>query len=87
MPCRRTALALARAAPSAAGVPVECASPALPSIDEATIARDGDWAQVSVPRCAEPRGANEFPLIRFDRRWRFVNIDLFQEPPHLSTQR
>jgi hypothetical protein len=79
--------ALVTSAPSAAGAPAECASPATPSIDGAIITLDGDWAQVSVPRCTEPRGADEFRLIRFDRRWRFVYIDLFQEPRHLSTER
>ena len=57
------------------------------SIDQATITLDGDWAEVSVPRCTAPRGADEFRLIRFERRWRFVYIDLFQEPLHLSTER
>jgi len=79
--------ALVTAARSAAGAPVECASPATRSIDEAIITLDGDWAEVSVPRCTEPRGADEFRLIRFDRRWRFVYIDLSQEPLYLSTER
>jgi hypothetical protein len=75
------------AARSAAGAPVECDSPATPSIDGAIITLDGDWAEVSVPRCTEPRGADEFRLIRFDRRWRFVHIDLHHEPPLLSSER
>jgi hypothetical protein len=79
--------ALGMAPPSAAGAPVECASPATPSIDGAIITHNGDWAEVSVPRCTEPRGADEFRLIRFDRRWRFVYIDLFEEPLRLSTER
>lgn len=41
--------ALVMAAPSAAGVPVECASPATPSIDGAIITLDGDWAEVVGP--------------------------------------
>jgi hypothetical protein len=73
-------------APSGDGAAVECSSPATPSIDGATITLDGDWAEVSVPRCAEPRGADEFRLIRFERRWRFVYIDLFQRPLHLVTE-
>jgi hypothetical protein len=79
--------ALMMAAPSAAGAPVECASPATPSIDGATITLDGDWAEVSVPRCTEPRGADEFRLIRFQRRWRFVHIDLLHQPLLLSSER
>lgn len=55
-----------------------CTAPAAPAIDHATITLEGDWAEVSVPRCTEPRGADEFRLIRFDRRWRFVHIDLFR---------
>jgi hypothetical protein len=79
--------ALVMSAPSAADPPVECASPVTPSIDGAIITVDGDWAEVSVPRCTEPRGADEFRLIRFDRRWRFVHIELSREPRHLSTER
>ena len=75
------------AAPAAADDPVECRSPATPAIVEATITLDGEWAEVSVPRCTEPRGADEFRLIRFQRRWRFVHIDLFQEPLLLSSER
>ncbi len=78
---------LAKAARTAAGVSVECAAPATPSIEEALITLDGEWAEVSVPRCTEPRGGDEFRLIRFDRRWRFVYIDLFEEPLHLSAER
>jgi hypothetical protein len=84
---RSAPAALVMAARPAAGAPVECDSPARPSIDGAIITLDGDWAEVSVPRCTEPRGADGFRLIRFDRRWRFVQIELFQEPLHLSTER
>ncbi len=69
------------------GDPGLCASPATPLVDQAAITLDGDWAEVSVPRCAAPRGADEFRLIRFERRWRFVYIDLFQEPLHLTSER
>jgi hypothetical protein len=79
--------ALVMAATSAAGERAECTSPATPLIDRATITLDGDWAEVSVPRCTAPRGADEFRLIRFERRWRFVYIYLFQEPLHVVTER
>jgi hypothetical protein len=79
--------ALATAARTAGGALVECASPETPSIDGAIITLDGDWAEVSVTRCTEPRGADQFRLIRFDRRWRFVHIDLFMEPRLLSSER
>jgi hypothetical protein len=79
--------ALVTSAPSATEAPVECATPAAPSIDGAIIRLDGDWAQVSVPRCTEPRGADQFRLVRFDRRWRFVYIGLSRERLSLSTKR
>ena len=79
--------ALAMAARSATDPPVECASPETRSIDRAIITFEGDWAEVSVTRCTEPRGADQFRLIRFDRRWRFVHIDLFMEPRLLPSER
>jgi hypothetical protein len=79
--------ALVMAPSSAAGEPAECTSPATPLTDHATITLAGDWAAVSVPRCTEPRGADEFRLIRFERHWRFVHIELFQEPLHVVTGR
>jgi hypothetical protein len=34
-----------------------------------------------VPRCtAALAGADEFRLIHFEERWRFVYIDLYEEP-------
>jgi len=70
-----------------AGQPGECVAAAAPPIHQATIRLDGDWAEVSVPRCSAVRAADEFRLIRFAQRWRFVYIHLFQELPHLSTER
>jgi hypothetical protein len=59
-----------------------------PDVDRGMIALDGDWAEVSVPRCgAAPAGADEFRLIHFEERWRFVYIDLFEEPVNVSTDR
>jgi hypothetical protein len=81
VPHRSVPEALVMAARSGAGPPVECGSPETPLIDGAIITLDGDWAEVSVPRCTEPRGADEFRLIRFERRWRFVHIDLFTPRP------
>jgi hypothetical protein len=72
--------ALVLAAPGLAGSGA-CAPPALPMIEEAIIILDGDWAEVSVPRCTEARRADQFRLIRFERRWRFVSIELAREPP------
>ncbi|MGH7702901.1 MAG: hypothetical protein ACREMO_07380 [Gemmatimonadales bacterium] len=54
-------------------------APAL--VDRARITLDGDWAEVSVPHCADPAaGADEFRFIRFEKRWWIVYIDLFREP-------
>ena len=55
-------------------------------VDEAAIQLDGDWAGVSIPRCGvASAGADEFRLIHFEKRWRFVYIDLFEEPMMVST--
>jgi len=49
-------------------------------VDQAAITLDGDWAEVSVPRCAGTAvGADEFRFIRFERRWRVIYIALFRE--------
>jgi hypothetical protein len=50
-------------------------------VDRAIITLDGNWAEVSVPRCsAALAGADQFRLIHFEERWRFVYIDLYEEP-------
>jgi hypothetical protein len=68
--------------------PVACSPTPTPLLDQATITLDGDWAEVTVPRCAAPlAGTDEFRLIRFERRWRFVFIHLFEEPVTVSTDR
>jgi hypothetical protein len=62
----------------AASSPRAC--PAKPSalVDEAAIRLDGDWAEVSVPRCngASP-GVDELRMLYFEDRWRFIYTDLF----------
>ena len=73
---------------SAPAYPAACSSKATALIDQATITLDGDWAKVSVPRCTTASvGADEFRLIHFDGRWRFVYIHLFQAPASVSTGR
>jgi hypothetical protein len=81
------ALVLAASAASLADEPAACSSnEAL--VDQAAITLDGDWAEVSVPRCAAAlAGADEFRLIHFEERWRFVFIDLYEEPVNISTDR
>lgn len=70
-----------RGAPAAGAAPRACPSSASPMIDEAVIRLDGDWAEVSVPRCsgASP-GVDQFGMLFFEKRWRFIYTDLFQGP-------
>ena len=67
-----------RASSHSAAAPGAC--PAKPSalVDDAVITLDGDWAEVSVPRCsgASP-GVDELRLLYFEDRWRFIYTDLF----------
>ena len=59
-----------------------CAAGETALVEAALIRRDGDWAQVWVPRCtAGLREGDNFRLIHFEQRWRFVYIDLYKEPP------
>jgi hypothetical protein len=65
-----------------------CSSSTTALVDRAVMMLDGDWAEVSVPRCGTVAGgADEFRLIHFEERWRIVYIDLFQEPLNVSTDR
>jgi hypothetical protein len=78
------AVASGRTVESSAAEPVTCSAKAA-LVGQAAITLDGDWAEVSVPRCTGvPAGADEFRLIHFEARWRFVSIDLFQEPANVS---
>jgi len=67
-----------RRMPATAG---SAACPATPSalIGEAIVKRDGDWAAVLVPHCGPSSGGDEFRLMHFQTRWRFVYINLLQE--------
>jgi hypothetical protein len=71
-----------RGSPAAVAAPRACPSSASPMIDDAVIGLDGDWADVSVPRCsgASP-GVDQFGMLYFEQRWRFIYTDLFQGPP------
>jgi len=63
-----------------------CPSRAAPVVDEATIQLDGDWAEVSVPRCSGPTaGVDQFGMLYFEKRWRFIYTDLFQGPRTTET--
>jgi hypothetical protein len=70
-----------RGSRAAAAAPGACPSSASPMIDEAVIRLDGDWADVSVPRCSGPApGVDQFGMLYFEQRWRFIYTDLFQAP-------
>jgi hypothetical protein len=75
-----------RGSPAAAAAPRACPSTASPMIDEAVIRLDADWAEVSVPRCsgASP-GVDQFGMLYFEKRWRFIYTDLFPGPPVPAT--
>ena len=70
-----------------ASEPVECAPGTFAAaVEEAIIQREGDWAAVSIFRCdGASAGADQLRLIQFEKRWRFVYIDLFEAPMIVST--
>lgn len=75
-----------RGAPAATAAPPACPSSASPMIDDAVIRVDRDWADVSVPRCSGPSpGVDQFGMLYFEERWRFIYTDLFQAPPEPET--
>ena len=77
-----------RASSRVAAAPVKCASSTSPMIDQADIQVDADWAEVSVPRCrGGSAGTDEFRLLYFEQRWRFIYTDLFEAPTNVSTGR
>jgi hypothetical protein len=81
-------LAAASAASSLADEPAGCSSNQPALVDQAIITVDGSWAEVSVPRCsAALAGADEFRLVHFEERWRFVYIDLYEGAVNVSTGR
>jgi hypothetical protein len=58
-----------------------CPAQPSPQVDEAAIRLDGDWAEVSVPRCSgSASGVDEFRMLYFEKRWRFIYTDLFETP-------
>ena len=78
-----------RASSRVAAAPVTCpSSDSSPMIDQADIQLDADWAEVSVPRCrGGSAGTDEFRLLYFEQRWRFIYTDLFEAPTNVSTGR
>lgn len=71
-----------RASSHPAASPVGCTGSKPPAVDQAVIHVDGDWAEASVPRCVGASGGtDEFRLLYFEERWRFIYTDLFEAPP------
>jgi len=61
-----------------ASMPQTCPAKPPASVDRASIRLDGDWAEVSVPRCrGNLAGVDELRLLYFEQRWRFIYTDLF----------
>jgi hypothetical protein len=61
-----------------ASAPRTCPAKPSASVDEATIQVDGDWAEVSVPRCSgAAAGVDELRMLYFEERWRFIYTDMF----------
>jgi len=76
----------ARAAGPEVALPRECPSGASPMLADAVIRVDGDWADVSVPRCdGLSPGVDQFGMLYFEERWRFIYTDLFKAPPPTET--
>jgi hypothetical protein len=68
--------------------PVACSPGGAPAVERAVMQLDGDWAEVSVPRCVgTSAGTDEFRLLYFEERWRFIYTDLFEAPTNVSTTR
>jgi hypothetical protein len=66
--------------------PPACPSSASPMIDDAAIRVDGDWADVSVPRCSGGApGVDQFGMLYFENRWRFIYTNLFEAQPASET--
>lgn len=71
-----------RGSSHAAAAQLPCPLSSSAAVEEAAIRLDGDWAEVSVPRCIEPSvGVDEFRMLYFEARWRFIYTDLFEAPP------
>ncbi len=66
---------------ASAEAPRACPASASPTVDDAVIQVDGDWADVAVPRCSGTSpGVDHFGLLYFESRWRFIYTDLFEKP-------
>ena len=71
--------------PGTGSSPVVCSGAV--SVEQAVITVEGDWAQASVPHCGPVSRHDEFRLIQFAGRWRFVSIRLSQQPVNVTAGR
>jgi hypothetical protein len=85
-PTPESLLAVADHAAGADGLEVCSIDPAS-RVQHATITLDREWARALVPRCPRGAAADEFRLIRFERRWRIIYIELRQETGALQLAR
>ena len=61
----------------AVSAPAQCPSSASPMVNDAAIRVDGDWADISVARCVGAiGGVDEFRMMYFEKRWRFIYTDM-----------
>ena len=74
-----------RGSSHAVASPRTCPAKPAALIDEAAIRLDGDWAEVSVPRCnGGSPGVDELRMLYFEDRWRFIYTDLFDGSPSVE---
>jgi hypothetical protein len=77
-----------RASSHPVDAPASCTSSVKSAVEQAAMRVDGDWAEVSVPRCiGTSAGTDEFRLLYFEARWRFIYTDLFEPPANLTATR
>jgi hypothetical protein len=67
--------------------PKVCPPDASTRVDRATIVLEADWAYAAVPNCPSAGAADEFRLVRFERRWRIIYIHLRQEASEVQLAR
>jgi hypothetical protein len=83
-------LLLRAATPAGAGASLverPCSGDLSVSVHQAVIAVEGDWAEARVPHCGPVPRYDEFRLIRFAGRWRFVSIHLSQHSLSVTVER
>jgi hypothetical protein len=77
-PMPESLMAIADNAAEADG-PEHCSTDAASRVERASVTLDGHWARALVPHCPPAVRGDEIRLVRFERRWRIIYIDLWQE--------